>query len=490
MERADGRRSSSGAGIVGLATARAMQARAPPAPTCAVLDKEAAPGAPPVRPQLRRHPRGRLLRAGLGEGPALHRGPARRWSSSAASTASRTRSAARSSSRSTTAERARLAELEQRCRENGVRVELIGPEQLRELEPHAAGVAALRVLDTGIADFTGGRAARCADEIEAAGGDGRSSTPRCVGGTERAEGLVVETTGATIVAAAGRHVRRAAGRPGRRRDQRPRRRGAGCAIVPFRGEYFELLAERVRTWCATLDLPGARPAVPVPRRAPHPRRSTATCTSARTRCSRSRARATRGARSTSRDVRDTLRFPGFRKLAAKYWRYGAAEMARSVSKRRFTHALQRLVPEVTVHDLEPRAAGVRAQAVAGRRHARRRLRVPAGRPRAARPQRAVARRHRLPRDRPRHHRPPRPRRLTAAVGRTRADSTDGGSEGGQGFVRGAQDVERAVPALLLVARSSPASAARSGRRGRGRTGRLAHTSSPTRTDTGMIAPIS
>ena len=56
-------------------------------------------------------------------------------------------------------------------------------------------------------------------------------------------------------------------------------------------------------------------------------------------------------------------FSGFRKLAAQHWRYGAGEMARSVSKRRFVRAVRRLVPEVTVGDLEPALSGVRAQAV-------------------------------------------------------------------------------------------------------------------------------
>jgi L-2-hydroxyglutarate oxidase len=63
------------------------------------------------------------------------------------------------------------------------------------------------------------------------------------------------------------------------------------------------------------------------------------------------------------DVRETLRSPGFRKLARQHWRYGATEMARSVSRRRFTKALQRLVPAVRSRDLTRATAGVRAQAI-------------------------------------------------------------------------------------------------------------------------------
>jgi L-2-hydroxyglutarate oxidase len=63
------------------------------------------------------------------------------------------------------------------------------------------------------------------------------------------------------------------------------------------------------------------------------------------------------------DLRETLRSRGFRKLARHYWRYGAGEMARSISKRRFTAAIQRLVPDVRRADLERAPAGVRAQAI-------------------------------------------------------------------------------------------------------------------------------
>jgi (S)-2-hydroxyglutarate dehydrogenase len=60
----------------------------------------------------------------------------------------------------------------------------------------------------------------------------------------------------------------------------------------------------------------------------------------------------------------TEKYPGFQLLARRHWRYGLGEMTRSFSRRRFTRALQRLLPEITEHDLEPAPAGVRAQAVA------------------------------------------------------------------------------------------------------------------------------
>ncbi len=64
------------------------------------------------------------------------------------------------------------------------------------------------------------------------------------------------------------------------------------------------------------------------------------------------------------DLAESLTYPGFLKLAAKYWRMGLGEMWRSVSKRAFVAALQRLVPEIQAAHLSPAPAGVRAQAVA------------------------------------------------------------------------------------------------------------------------------
>jgi L-2-hydroxyglutarate oxidase len=64
-----------------------------------------------------------------------------------------------------------------------------------------------------------------------------------------------------------------------------------------------------------------------------------------------------------RDLAETLGFRGFRRLALRYWRTGLAEMWRSVSRRAFCRSVQRLVPELTLEDLLPGSAGVRAQAV-------------------------------------------------------------------------------------------------------------------------------
>jgi L-2-hydroxyglutarate oxidase len=66
-----------------------------------------------------------------------------------------------------------------------------------------------------------------------------------------------------------------------------------------------------------------------------------------------------------RDLADTLSFGGFWKLAARFWRVGLEEHARSFSKRLFVKSLQRLMPEISQDDLVPGESGVRAQAVDG-----------------------------------------------------------------------------------------------------------------------------
>jgi L-2-hydroxyglutarate oxidase len=63
------------------------------------------------------------------------------------------------------------------------------------------------------------------------------------------------------------------------------------------------------------------------------------------------------------DLLETLAYPGFWKMAAKYWRSGAAEFYRSVRKTAFVKALQKLVPEIRSSDLVADGSGVRAQAL-------------------------------------------------------------------------------------------------------------------------------
>jgi L-2-hydroxyglutarate oxidase len=345
-----------GAGIVGLATARAIQQTRPGA-SVTVLEKEDA---------VARHQSGRnsgVIHAGVYYAPGSEK--ARLCSAGRASMVEYCRDhgiahevCGKVVVAVDEAERARLADLESRCRVNGVRVRVIGREELGEIEPHAAGVAALHVLDTGIADYTG-VCRSLADEIVAAGGRIQLETT-VLGGAEQANQFVVETSTGEVAA------RRVVSCGGLQADRLAVALSgpdgaAGLHVVPFRGEYFELTEDRTHL-VRTLIYPVPDPQFPF--LGVHLTRGIEGHVHVGPNAVLAFAREGYSWRHFElADVRETMRFPGFRKLAGQHWRYGAGEMARSVSKRRFLKALRRLVPEVNLKDLEHSPSGVRAQAV-------------------------------------------------------------------------------------------------------------------------------
>ncbi len=255
-----------------------------------------------------------------------------------------------------TAELARLEELYRRANANGVPgVELVGPERLREIEPHAAGIKALHVPPTGIIDFVA-VARRYAELVRERGGEIRTGT--CVLGIRRDRSeWVLETTGDTVRT---RHLINCAGL-----YSDVVARIAGCRpslrIIPFRGEYYRLVPER-EDLVRSLIYPVPDPTFPF--LGVHFTRMIGGGVEAGPNAVLSLKR--EGYRKTDFDVReawDTLSFPGFWRLAAKYWRTGMAEIYRSFSKRAFVRALQRLLPDLRVDDLQAGEAGVRAQAI-------------------------------------------------------------------------------------------------------------------------------
>ncbi|MGQ0617749.1 MAG: L-2-hydroxyglutarate oxidase [Acidimicrobiia bacterium] len=257
-------------------------------------------------------------------------------------------------------ERGPLAELHRRCGANGVAAELIGTQRLRELEPFAAGVEALHVTGTGIVDYAQVCGALAADVV-AGGGTLRLGTS-VLSGTEVPGALVLETGGGAIAAGrvvtcAGLHADRVA-----RAVSGPDAAG-DVHVVPFRGEYRALTPARSYLVNA-LVYPVPDPRFPflgvhatrvvdgVVRLGPN-----AVPGLAREGYSWSRVELA--------DLWEMVRFPGLRRLARAYWRQGCDEVARSLSPARFAAAVQRLIPEITVDDLRPAPAGVRAQAMRG-----------------------------------------------------------------------------------------------------------------------------
>jgi L-2-hydroxyglutarate oxidase len=248
-----------------------------------------------------------------------------------------------------------LESLYERGLKNDLEVEKIGPEQLVEIEPHASGLAAIRVPSTGIVDFKKVAEAFAA-LVEEKGGVLRTGTAvESISETGRA--VVVRTNAGffrarTLVNCAGLHSDRVARLCGV---------DAGVKIVPFRGEYYELKPEK-RYLVKNLIYPVPNPDFPF--LGVHFTRSIEGIVEAGPNAVLGLAR--EGYRKTDFDFGDfveEITYPALWRLAKRNWRTGMGEIYRSFSKKAFVRGLKRLVPEVEEEDVVPISAGVRAQAL-------------------------------------------------------------------------------------------------------------------------------
>jgi (S)-2-hydroxyglutarate dehydrogenase len=345
-----------GAGIVGLATARAVL-RAHPDRSVVVLEKESSVGL---------HQSGRnsgVIHAGVYYQPGSDK--ARLCTAGRISMVQYCRDhgidhavCGKVVVALDEADRGRLAELERRCAANGVRVQMVGAERLHELEPHVAGAAALHVLDTGIVDY----AHVCRALAKEIGDAGASIRLGCavLSGSEAASGIVVETTDGPIeaqrvVTCAGLHadeVARAISGPDG---------AAGVRVIAFRGEYRGLVPSRAYL-VRGLVYPVPDPEFPF--LGVHLTRGIDNEVHVGPNAVLAFAReGYEWRRVDARHLRETFAFRGFRKFAFRHWRFGLDEMTRSLSKRRFAAVARRLVPEIEQADLAPARSGVRAQAI-------------------------------------------------------------------------------------------------------------------------------
>lgn len=261
-------------------------------------------------------------------------------------------------------ELARLEELLRRGTANGVQgLELIGPERLREIEPHATGIRALHAPTTGIIDFT--RVAQAyAARFQSLGGEIRTSqeVKRIV---PRNDGLVIEASAGEfhsryLINCAGLFSDKLARLMARTKHATPST-GADLRIIPFRGEYYRLVPER-RFLVRGLIYPVPDPRFPF--LGAHFTRTVKSEVEVGPNAVLALAR--EGYRKSDIDPAHILQvfsYRGFWLLSIRYWRMGVEEMVRSFSKRAFVRALQQLIPEVQVDDFIPSGAGVRAQAV-------------------------------------------------------------------------------------------------------------------------------
>jgi L-2-hydroxyglutarate oxidase len=250
----------------------------------------------------------------------------------------------------------RLDELEERGRANGVPgLRRIGPDELRELEPHATGVAALHSPQTGIVDF-GAVAAVLARRLRE---DGAVVATGCAvtgvardGGRTRVDHARGELRARRVVTCAGAWSDRLAVASGADPDPR---------IVPFRGGYLRLRPD-ARALVRSLIYPVPDPELPF--LGVHLTKRidgevllgpSALLVGARDAYRLTRVRA--------EDLRATLTWPGTWRVMRRFWRVGATELHLAASRRAFVAACARYVPALTAADVLPGPAGVRAQAV-------------------------------------------------------------------------------------------------------------------------------
>ncbi len=249
-----------------------------------------------------------------------------------------------------------LDDLERRGRENGLAglTRLDGGE-LRDFEPHVAGIAGLHIAETGIVDYVRVTEA-FATVVRERGGEIRTgSRVRAVRRQE--DGYRLDTPLGDV------RCRFLINCTGLHSDRVARMAGAapGVRIIPFRGEYYRMSAAR-RELVRNLIYPVPDPAFPF--LGVHFTRMIDGEREAGPNAVLALKREGYGRFSFSpRDLWETVSFGGFWRLAGRYWRTGLGEYYRSFSKGAFVRDLQRLIPELAAQDVARGTAGVRAQAV-------------------------------------------------------------------------------------------------------------------------------
>lgn len=248
-----------------------------------------------------------------------------------------------------------LEKLYQRGLQNDVPVERLTSDQVRAIEPHVGCLAGLHVKSTGITSYR----LVCEEylrQIEQAGGSVKFGTEVKRIENRGATDILITTTGdyeaKFVINCAGLYSDRVARASGT--DPKAK-------IVPFRGEYYELVPEK-RHLVKTLIYPVPNPDFPF--LGVHFTRMIDGSIHAGPNAVLAFAR--EGYRKTDinlGELAETLTFGGFWRLARKHLGEGLKEMYRSLSKAAFTRSLQQLIPEVRSEDLVPCAAGIRAQAL-------------------------------------------------------------------------------------------------------------------------------
>ena len=250
----------------------------------------------------------------------------------------------------------RLDRIAERATANGVEFERIDTDRLRELEPAAAGLAALHVPETGIVNYR-----RVCEEM--------AGVVEREGGTIELDFQVtrIQTKDGSLelTSQSGEAIQcdRMINCAGLQSDRVCRMAGGhtDLRVVPFRGEYYEL-APQSESLCRNLIYPVPDPSFPF--LGVHFTRMIDGGVECGPNAVLALSRSGYRWRNVNpKDLIDAIGFRGFRTLAAKHWKMGLGEMHRSLSKSAFVTALQKLIPSIKSTDLIPGRSGVRAQAV-------------------------------------------------------------------------------------------------------------------------------
>ena len=249
-----------------------------------------------------------------------------------------------------------LEELYRRGNGNGLKgLEMFAAEQIREFEPHAAGIRGIHVPGTSIVDYRK-VAEKYAELIICNGGtillSHEVTALRRVGGN-----TIIETTRGPVEA---RLVINCAGLHSDRISQMVKAK-VDLMIVPFRGEYYDIVAAK-QHYVNGLIYPVPDPRFPF--LGVHFTKRIGGGVEAGPNAVLAFKREGYSKRSfQAGDVFEFATFPGFWRMAARHWKMSLGEYYRSWSKAAFVRALQRLIPELTADDFEPGGSGVRAQAL-------------------------------------------------------------------------------------------------------------------------------
>jgi L-2-hydroxyglutarate oxidase len=345
-----------GAGIVGLASAREILKRRP-GTTLAVLDKE---------PEIAAHQTGHnsgVIHSGIYYTPGSLKAQlcvsgSREMYAYCADKGIPTDRCGKLIVAADESELPALENLYQRGTANGVAgLEVVGPEGIRELEPHCVGAKAIWSPNTGIVDYRQVAAAFASDVCQSGGEiltghrvDMLRESPASVE-VQTSRG---ELEAGRVIVCAGVYS-----------DRLARRSGASAEpkIVPFRGDYWQLRPDR-RHLARNLIYPVPDPSFPF--LGVHFTRRiedgavwigpNAVLAFSREGYRRLQIRPS--------DLLESLTYRGFLRLAFRYWLTGSLEMYRDFSKRAFLETCQKYIPEMTVDDMVPGPSGVRAQALA------------------------------------------------------------------------------------------------------------------------------